>query len=481
MKRIASPRLARLAVAGFLILTAVTPGLLVYAETTTTEAGAGPEAKPNKVLVAILNDEIVNPVTARFVAQAIEKAEEENIPLILQLDTPGGLLQATREIVKSIYASRVPVITYVYPAGSRAASAGVFITMASHVAAMSPQSHIGAAHPVGVDGTFPTRRKRDLASTITQQSERKLEDAIKSADELDSGGNPMGDKVMNDTLAWAESIAKSRNRNAEWARMAVEDSISTIAAGALELNVVDLVAADVDELVDAIHGLEVEVAGGAIYVLNTQGATIREIEMNTGQRVLNMLANPNVALLLLLIGIAAIIYEVTHFGLVVPGIVGVVCLMLAALSLGMLPTNYLAVFLILLGIGLIVAEISFTSYGLLTIAGATCLLFGSLTLVDSPDGFTGVSLMLVIPLVTTIVLFLSLLVFLVVRSHSRKPVLGNDSLIGQIADVAVPLAPNGKVFFNGAYWDAVSETAIERGQRVRVIGIDKLKLFVEPE
>ena len=449
---------------------------------------SGPKTSPTaehragrtKVLVARLNDQIINPVTARFVIDAIARAEADGVPLIIELDTPGGLLQSTRELVKVVLSSRVPVITYVYPNGSRAASAGVFIAMASHIAAMAPGTNIGAAHPVEIRGGWPRRDRR--GDTTGPLGLPGTDNPVQPnpADSPPNAPDVMSEKIMNDTLAWIESIARLRGRNVEWARKAVERSESIVAEDAARLNVVDLVAKDLPELLERIDGRKVAVESGE-FVLATAGASPTYLELNARQRILNVLANPNIAYILLLIGFAGLIYEITHPGLLIPGSVGVICLLLAALALQMLPTNYAAILLILAGIGLIIAEIKITSYGLLTLAGATCLLFGSLALIETQEGFIGVSLTVVLPAVGTLVGLLILLVYLVVRVHTQQAAVGEESFAGQEGEALTDLSPAGKVFFNGTYWDATAVSGtIPKGQRVTIVKTDRMRLIVEP-
>lgn len=427
---------------------------------------------PGQVLVAKLEDEIINPVTARFVADAITEGEREHLPVVILLDTPGGLLQSTRELVKRILGSRVPVITFVYPNGARAASAGVFITYASHLAAMAPSTNIGAAHVVDITGRWPGSKR------LSDDGNTSASGAI--PDPLGTSGDVMNEKIMNDTLAWISAIARERGRNVEWARAAVSRSESITADEALSKNVIDAIAPDIPDLLRQIDGRKVQVAGGE-YVLRTAGASPKYLELSTRQRILNMLANPNIAYILLLIGFAGLAYEITHPGLIAPGIVGTVSLLLAVFALQMLPTNYAAILLILAGIALIIAEIKFQSYGLLTLGGAACLFFGSLALFDQPGPFMGVSLSVILAVVVFIVGTLGMLVMLVIRAHSHRPVTGVSSYIGGIAEVSQPLNPEGKVFFNGSYWNAVCTTPLPRGAKVRVVAVDRLRLVVEPD
>jgi membrane-bound serine protease (ClpP class) len=477
------------------VLTSImmTSALATYAQSSTTETVSADKPKVTEgdrvqsreeVVVIKLDDEIINPVTARFIGEGIAEAEKADVPLVIQIDTPGGLLQSTREIVKKILGAKVPVITYVHPSGSRAASAGVFIAYASHIAAMSPSTNIGAAHVVNIGGSWPGRKsKKDDdntdSSTTATQGRRKSDDHHEQDEYEEETRDVMSEKIMNDTLAWIEGIARLRNRNAEWAKDAVNKSESITAEDALKLNVIDHVAKDIPELLSKIDGTTVPVQGG-IYTIKSKGVTSRLVELTTRQRILNVLANPNIAYILLLIGFAGLAYEVTHPGLIIPGVGGAVALLLAAFALQMLPTNYAAVLLIVAGLGLIIAEIKFTSYGLLTFAGAVCLFFGSLALFDSPGPFMGVSLSVIIPVVFTVVGLLALLVYLVIRTHAIKPTVGMVSFVGDIAEVATPINPEGKVFYNGSYWNAVSTGPLAPGTKVRIVAMDKLRLLVEP-
>ncbi|MBX7243981.1 MAG: nodulation protein NfeD [Candidatus Sumerlaeaceae bacterium] len=478
-------RLQSAVVAAAVLLCALIPGTgRAAGETTATVAADSTATEPRRILLVKMNDEIINPVTSKFMVDAIERGSKEGIPVVIELDTPGGLLQSTRELVKAIFASRVPVITYIYPAGSRAASAGTFITMASHVAAMSPTSNIGAAHPVSIGGTWKSPKRP--ADSITSPSTTPpsvlptLPSPFGSPGESQSEGKEvMEDKVVNDTLAWIQSISEKRGRNAQWGRDAVEKSVSIVASEALKLNVIDVVAEDLNDLLKQIDSRKVKVEGGE-YTLRTANAQIETLELSERQKILNALANPNVAYFLLLVGFAGLVYEITHPGILIPGIVGLISLLLAALSLQMLPTNYAALLLIMAGIGLIIAEIKFTSYGLLTVAGVTCLFFGSLSLIEQQKPFIGVSLSVIIPTITTITGLLLVLVFLVIRAQRHKPFLGDKSFIGEIAEVARDLSPTGKVFYNGTYWDAESKIPVTAGSKVRIVSVDRMRFIVEP-
>lgn len=390
---------------------------------------------------------VINPVAAEFITNGIRTTEEEAAHcLIIQMDTPGGLDTSMREIVKNILNAEVPIIVYVAPAGARAASAGVMITMAAHVAAMAPGTNIGAAHPVALGGGKMSRE--------------------------------MTEKVENDAVAYIQSIATKRNRNAEWAGKAVRESVSVKAKEALELKVIDLVCSNLDDLLNQLDGREVEVNGKKV-VLATKGAELREREMNLRDKILDTLSNPNIAYILMMLGLAGFYFELAHPGALFPGIVGAICLILAFYSFQTLPVNYAGILLIILGIGFFLAEIKVASYGLLSIGGTISLLFGSLMLFDSTGPYGGLSLTrVVLPTVTITAAFFIVIASLAFRAYLRKPATGSEGLIGMTGLAIIRIAPQGKVFVHGEYWNASSEEAIEKGEEVEVIEVQGLKVKV---
>lgn len=457
---LASILLGSLAIAGF------------CADDETTAAHAVDEMRVAKVFVARLDDEMINPVTAQFLVNAIERAEQENGVAVLQIDTPGGLLQSTREIVKRQLTAKVPVIVYVAPQGSRAASAGVFITIAGHIAAMAPATNIGAAHVVDISGNWPTKER--LLDNMTSGTFTPIPRPDLGPREV------MSEKIMNDTLAWVEALAKFRGKNAAWAKDAVEKSLSVTAEKALELGVIDLIAEDLPDLLKKCNDRVVLLDHKKVKLRTTDAIPVF-LELSQRERILSVLANPNFAVLLLLFGLLLLGYEVTHPGLWLPGVAGAVCLLLAAYALQMLPTNYAAFLLILLGVGLLIAEIKFTSYGLLTVAGAICLFFGALALFQQPKPFYGVTVWFIGPVVVSVTLLAAFLVFLVTKAHARHVTVGVESYAGKLAEVVVPLEPKGKVFFNGTYWDAeIVSGKAAKGAQVRVVRVEGIKLIVEP-
>jgi len=409
------------------------------------------EAEAASSRIDVLHAEgVINPVLVDYIERGIEQAEEDNaIVCIIQMDTPGGLDISMRDIVKDIVNARVPVVVYVSPSGARAASAGVFITMAAHIAAMAPNTAIGAAHPVVIG----TEGEEGMSET-------------------------MEEKVVNDAAAYIRSIAEAHGRNMEWAEKAVRESVSATEQEALELNVIDMVAPDLNSLVSQLDGRQVTMLGGNIVTLHTQGATINHIKMNTMEDFLYAISDPNIAYILLSLATLGIMAEIFNPGLIFPGVVGGICGLLAFYSLGMLPVNYAGVLLVVLAFGLFIAEIFTTSFGLFTAGGITSLVIGSLIL------FKGGPLFQVSPwLITTVVVIIAALfafvISRVIRAHRRQASTGREELIGKTAVVKLALEPEGAVFFKGENWTAISDKGrVEPGEAVIITKVDGLKLYV---
>jgi len=428
------------------------------------------ETAAPRVLRLDLQDAAITPVTERFVVKAIRDAEAQGMKaVVLVLDTPGGLVDSTRGIVKSILASPVPIVVYVAPGGARAASAGTFITMAAHVAAMAPGTTIGAAHPVAVGG---------LPGVPSEPPAKENEKAP-----AERTSSPMEQKVLNDTVSWARALAELRGRNAEWMAKAVKDSASVAASEALREGVIDLMAPDVASLLQQVHGREV-VAGGKPVKLETASAAVTAVEMWWGEQFLAALANPTIAFLLLIFGIYGVIFELYTPGWGVPGTVGLVCLMLGFFSLAILPTNMAGLALMVLALGMLAAEIFVTSYGLLTLGGVICLVTGGLLLVDSPEGFMRVSLSALVPVAGAIAVISAFLMTGVARTQ-RLPGSMLEASTGTVANAAeefrsVPGGFEGFVRFHGELWKAVSPIPVGPGQPVRIIRRSGLLLEVTP-
>jgi len=393
----------------------------------------------------------VNPVLADYIKRGIEQAEEDNaVACVVQLDTPGGLDTSMRDIVKDIVNARIPVVVYVSPSGARAASAGVFITMAGHIAAMAPNTAIGAAHPVAI-GT---------------EGETAMSEA-------------MEEKVVNDAAAYIRSIAEAHGRNMEWAEKAVRESVSATEQEALELNVIDIVAPDLDALVSQLDGREVTMLGGAVVTLHTQGATINRIPMSWVEDFLYTISDPNIAFILLSLAMLGIMAEIFNPGLIFPGVVGAISLLLAFFSLGMLPVNWAGILLIVLAFGLFIAEVLTTTFGLFTAGGVVSLVFGSLILFKGGGPLFRIDPWLIGMVTILIAVFFAFILTRVIRAHRRQVSTGREELIGKSATVKVALNPEGTVLFKGERWEAISETGrVKRGEEVIITGVDGLILRV---
>ena len=408
-------------------------------------------AQANTATIDVLSvDGTITPVLADYIRRGIEHAEENNaVACIIQLDTPGGLDTAMRDIVKDIVNARVPVVVYVSPSGARAASAGVFITMAAHVAAMAPNTAIGAASPV----------------SIGPEGEQQISET-------------MQEKILNDAAAYIRSIAEAQGRNMEWAEKAVREAVSATEREALELNVIDMVASDLGALISQLDGREVAMLGGTVVTLNTQGVIVNRVEMNWVEEFLFAITEPNIAFVLLSLATLGLMVEITNPGLIFPGVVGGISLILAFYSLGNLPVNIAGVLLVVLAFGLFIAEVFTTSFGLLTAGGITSLVIGSLIL------FKGGPLFQVNPwLIGTIAICLgaifAFIISRVVGVHRRQASTGREELVGKTAVVRAALDPEGMVLFKGERWTAVSgEGRVEPGEEVVINKVDSLKLYV---
>ena len=404
----------------------------------------------NPTIVVLEAKGTINPVLVDYIERGIDRAEEDNaVACIIQLDTPGGLDTSMRDIVKEIVNAKVPVVVYVSPSGARAASAGVFITMAGHVAAMAPNTAIGAAHPVAIGA----------------EGEAAMSEA-------------MEEKVVNDAAAYIRSIAEAHGRNMEWAEKAVRESVSATEQEALELNVIDMVAPDLDSLITQLDGREVTLLDGRVVTLHTQGAAINRLPMNTIEEFLYLLADPNIAYILLSVAMLGIMAEIFNPGLIFPGVVGAISFILAFFSLGMLPVNWAGILLIVLAFGLFIAEVFTATFGLFTAGGITALVIGSLIL------FKGGPLFQIDPgLIATVVIlvaaFFAFAIQRVIRAHRRQAYTGREELIGKTALVKVALEPEGTVFFKGERWTAISEKGrVEPGEEVIITKVDGLQLHV---
>jgi membrane-bound serine protease (ClpP class) len=446
-------------------------------------AEPSPEGRPFYRIT--LDGDIINPASAEYIGQGIAKAEADGAAgLILQIDTPGGLLGSTRSIVKTIMNARVPVIAYVAPSGARAGSAGVFMVLASHVAAMAPSTNIGAAHPVQIGGEKPSPNLFDeLAKKIAKRVEEPNKESAKkkeSAEKAEPAESPapMDQKILNDTIAWAEAIAKERNRNVEWARKAVAESVSSTETEALKLGVVDLVAPNAQDLLKKLDGRSVQIEGREIRIASADAAVI-DIEKSLRLRLLSALAHPNIAYILLMLGFYGLLFEFTHPGAGFPGVAGAICLILAFFGLDVLPTNYAGVALIVFAIALFIAEVKVTSYGLLTAGGLAALIVGSLILFRSPHEFMRVSLPIVLAFALSTFAIAAFLTTIAARSQRRRAVTGIEGMVGERGEVRSWEGFRGKVFVRGELWDAEGPIEVPLDNDIEVVEVKGMTLVVK--
>ena len=412
--------------------------------------GIAPAVGAAPAPVAVIEMEgAITPVTVRLVSAAVDRAQAEHAQaLVIQLDTPGGLERSMRSIVQTILNSEVPVIVYVAPTGGRAASAGVFITMAAHVAAMAPATNIGAAHPVAVGGGGPDKE--------------------------------MMKKIENDAAAFARTIATERGRNAEWAERAVRSSVSVTEREAVKLKIVDLVADNLPDLLAKIDGRTVKTAKGTV-TLQTKDAPIKKIEVKFRDRFLALISDPNIAYILMMIGMLGIFFELSNPGVILPGVLGGISLILAFFAFQSLPINWAGLLLILFGVALLIAEIKVVSHGVLTIGGVVAMLLGSMMLFDAPEtgGLLRVSWLVIVPAVASTAGLVIVGLSFGMRALYRKPTTGVSGMVGEIAVARTPLAPEGQVLVQGELWRAIAQNGpVAVGEKVEVVGVNGLTLTV---
>lgn len=402
-------------------------------------------------VISINVNESINPSSAEYIQQGIETAEKENAEcLVINLNTPGGLLTSTREIVTNIMQSKVPVIVYISPSGAHAGSAGTFITLASNIAAMAPGTNIGAAHPVTLEGKM---------------------DAV------------MTEKVTNDASAFIRTIAEKRDRNIQWADDAVRNSVSITEQEALEKNVINIVAVNEKDLLNQVDGKQVQTSNGAKTLL-TKNATVEDLEMGFFQKVLSRLSDPNIAYIIMMLGFFGLLFELFNPGAIFPGIVGVICLILAFYSMSSMPVNYAGLALIIFGIILYLLEVKIVSHGMLAIGGTVSVLLGSLFLFRSSptNNFVSLSYTVIFSVTAVTALFFIFLVTMGLRAQRTKPVSGVNAMIGQTAVTLTALDPSGQVSVIGEIWRAVSlSDTINANEKVIIKEIKELTLYVEPE
>jgi membrane-bound serine protease (ClpP class) len=400
-------------------------------------------ADNNKIYIIKISGSI-NPGVADFLKYGINKASDDLAScLIIELDTPGGLVESMREIVMAMFASKVPVAVYVSPGGARAASAGVMITMAADIAGMAPGTNIGAAHPVGLGG-------KEINTTISE-------------------------KLVNDIVANAKSIAKQRGRNVDWVEKAVRQSVSVTETEALKENIIDVIAKDRDDFIQQINGRNVEGKG----VLQLDNHEIIILKENIRTKILKTIGDPNIAYILLMIGLAGLYFELSHPGAIFPGVVGGMAIILACFAFHTLTVNYAGLLLIILAVIFFIMEMKIASYGLLSVAGVISLLLGSIMLFDGNTIESRISLHVLLPTFIVVSGFFVFISGLVFKSQRSQPQTGSMGLVGKTGIVKKEIVLEGKVFVHGELWHAVSEKPVKQGCRVRVLNVNDLVLEVE--
>ena len=407
----------------------------------------------------------IGPASADYLARDIDKASEARAKLVvIEMDTPGGLDTSMRDIIKAILASPVPVATYVSPQGARAASAGTYILYASHIAAMAPATNLGAATPVqlmpgGVPGGTPEKKDEKPAEAPPQDAK--------------------GMKAVNDAAAYIRGLAELRGRNADWAERAVREAVSLSADAALKAKVVDVVAADLDDLLKQIHGRKVKLGTGEI-TLDTVGLGITRVEQDWHSRLLAVIGDPGIAYILLLLGIYGLIYEFMNPGMLFPGVVGGICLLLALFALQLMPISYVGLALIILGIALMVAEAFLPSFGALGPGGIIAFVLGSVMLIDTDLPGYGVSWALIVPLGATSALFSFAVAAMALRARNRPVLTGGEELPGSEGEALEDIAAEGWARVHGETWRVHSRVPLARGTKIRVTARQGLTLEVEP-
>lgn len=402
----------------------------------------------SSIKVITIQDYIINPITVEYIKDNLMRAEkEEALCLIIRLNTPGGLLKSTQEIVKDILNAKIPVITYIWPKGTRAASAGTFIGYASSILVMAPSTHIGAAHPVLGGGSW---------GKIPEEMQKK---------------------VMNDTLAWAKNIAEEKHRPYKFLEEAISESKSITEKEALRRRIIDVVAKDLDDLLGKIEGKQIELPNKQI-IFSSKNASPEFIELTARQKFLNALLDPNIAYLLFTLGFLGLIFEVTHPGFGFPGIAGIICIILAFYAFSVLPVNYAGLSLIVLGIIFFIAEAFTPTFGLLTLAGLISFVLGSVMVFREPQFFK-ISLKIIVPLATAISLWSLFILGKILQIRLKKPKTGREALIGKVGTAQTAIGKKGKVFIHGEIWNAKSREKIAKREEVEVVDIEGLVLKVK--
>jgi membrane-bound serine protease (ClpP class) len=445
---------------------------------------------PHAVVLEL--DGAVGPASSDYIQRGIEQAEASGAQLvILRMDTPGGLDTAMRDIISRILSSRVPIATFVAPPGSRAASAGTYIMYASHVAVMAPATNLGSATPVsimpgGIGGGEPPddsdgakKRPDSDESPEGEQTEESASDEPGAEDDPPAMRTAMERKVINDAVAYIKGLARLRGRNEKWAEAAVRSAVNLTAEDALEQGVIDLMAKDIEDLLAQIDGRKVETQSGEV-TLDTKDLSIQIIEPDWRTRLLAIITNPNVAYLLLLLGMYGLFFELSNPGSLFPGVLGAISLLLALYAFNVLPVNYAGLALILLGLGFMVGEMFMPSFGILGIGGGVAFVVGSLILMETEVEAFQISLPLIIAVTASTAAFVFTLITLALRQRRKPVVSGREQMIGDIGEASADFSVSGTIHIHGESWSARTERPVHKGQRVKVLDMDGLTLVVEP-
>lgn len=474
-----------------IVLAACLAGL---ADLTGSSVASTDDTDSNHAVVLEL-DGAVGPASGDYIQRGIEQAEAAGAQLvILRMNTPGGLDTAMRDIISRILASRIPVVSYVAPPGSRAASAGTYIMYASHIAAMAPATNLGSATPVsimpgGIGGAEPPDEapdagKEDKAGKSEDGGEEDEAASDESASDEPADDAPplrtaMERKVVNDAVAYIKGLARLRGRNEQWAEDAVRSAVNLTAEDALEQGVIDIVAKDIDDLLAQIDGRKLETQSGEV-TLDTKDLTVETIEPDWRTRLLGIITNPNVAYVLLLLGMYGLFFELSNPGSLFPGVLGGICLLLALYAFNVLPVNYAGLALILLGMGFMVGEMFMPSFGILGIGGGVAFVVGSLILMETEVEAFQISLPLIISVTVVTAAFIFTLITLALRQRRKPVVSGREQMIGDVGEASADFSDNGTIHIHGEQWSARTERPVRKGQRVKVRELDGLTLIVEP-
>jgi len=422
----------------------------------------------------------IGPAVSNYVEHGLEQAKQIQAQLvILRMDTPGGLDQSMRSIIQAILASPVPVATFVAPSGARAASAGTYILYASHIAAMAPGTNMGAATPVqigGIGGGPPSPSPPKIPGTTGKNAKPAQSQKQKSPPPDDSS---MHRKMVNDAAAYIRSLAQMRGRNADWAEKAVRQAASLSATQALEKQVIDLMATDAADLLGKLDGKTIKTVSGK-HTLHTAGITIEKLEPSWPNRMLSIITDPNVAYILMLLGVYGLFFELANPGFVLPGVIGGICLLLALFAFQVLPVNFAGLALIGLGIAFMIAEVFMPSFGALGLGGVIAFIVGSIMLMDTGVPGFALSLALIIGVALSSAAFFILIAGMALKARRRPVVSGSEEMVGALGDAVEDFDTQGNVHIHGEIWQATANAPITKGQTVRVTGMDGLILSVEP-